>query len=92
MSKEWYFFFYFYSFKGQFVELLFFLIFLQVIEYIQFLREKVHKFEGSYQGWNTEPTKLMRWVSSCSNINVVCKMCKHIPFKVSWFLLLFIAN
>ncbi|KAK9278712.1 hypothetical protein L1049_028287 [Liquidambar formosana] len=34
---------------------------LEVIEYIQFLQEKVHKYEGSYQGWNHEPTKLMPW-------------------------------
>jgi len=38
-------------------------IFLQVIEYIQFLQEKVQKYEGSYQGWNHEPEKLMPWVS-----------------------------
>nr|WIE96078.1 basic helix-loop-helix transcription factor [Loropetalum chinense var. rubrum] len=34
---------------------------LEVIEYIQFLQEKVHKYEGSYQGWNHEPTKLIPW-------------------------------
>lgn len=34
---------------------------LEVIEYIQFLQEKVHKHEGSYQGWNNEPAKLMPW-------------------------------
>ncbi|GLT54141.1 hypothetical protein SLA2020_273660 [Shorea laevis] len=34
---------------------------LEVIEYIQFLQEKVHKHEGSYQGWNHEPEKLMPW-------------------------------
>ncbi|KAJ4822663.1 hypothetical protein Tsubulata_048765 [Turnera subulata] len=34
---------------------------LEVIEYIQFLQEKVHKYEGSYQGWNHEPEKLMAW-------------------------------
>lgn len=38
-------------------------IFLQVIEYIQFLQEKVQKYEGSYQGWNHEPEKLMPWVN-----------------------------
>ncbi|VFQ91312.1 unnamed protein product [Cuscuta campestris] len=30
---------------------------LEVIEYIQFLQEKVQKYEGSYQGWEHEPTK-----------------------------------
>ncbi|KAG5536370.1 hypothetical protein RHGRI_023964 [Rhododendron griersonianum] len=34
---------------------------LEVIEYIQFLQEKVDKYEGSYQGWNQEPPKLMPW-------------------------------
>ncbi|CAL5362432.1 hypothetical protein CsSME_00053805 [Camellia sinensis var. sinensis] len=34
---------------------------LEVIEYIQYLQEKVHKYEGSYQGWNQEPPKLMPW-------------------------------
>ncbi|PON82983.1 Basic helix-loop-helix transcription factor [Trema orientale] len=34
---------------------------LEVIEYIQFLQEKVQKYEGSYQGWNNEPTKLIPW-------------------------------
>ncbi|GAV71015.1 HLH domain-containing protein [Cephalotus follicularis] len=37
---------------------------LEVIEYIQFLQEKVHKYEGSYQGWNHEPAKLMPWRNS----------------------------
>ncbi|KAJ9140590.1 hypothetical protein P3X46_031222 [Hevea brasiliensis] len=32
---------------------------LEVIEYIQFLQEKVQKYEGSYQGWNHEPAKLV---------------------------------
>ncbi|KAG8639011.1 hypothetical protein MANES_14G089600v8 [Manihot esculenta] len=34
---------------------------LEVIEYIQFLQEKVQKYEGSYQGWNDEPAKLVPW-------------------------------
>ncbi|XP_026381082.1 transcription factor BIM2-like isoform X2 [Papaver somniferum] len=34
---------------------------LEVIEYIQFLQEKVTKYEGPYQGWNQEQTKLMPW-------------------------------
>ncbi|KAK3012725.1 hypothetical protein RJ639_009558 [Escallonia herrerae] len=36
---------------------------LEVIEYIQFLQEKVHKYEESYQ-WNHEPPKLMPWGNS----------------------------
>lgn len=36
-------------------------IHMQVIEYIQFLQEKVQKYEGSYQGWEHEPTKFP-WV------------------------------
>lgn len=36
--------------------------FLQVIEYIQFLQEKVHKYEDPYQGWSHEPPKIMPWV------------------------------
>ncbi|XP_021756146.1 transcription factor BIM2-like [Chenopodium quinoa] len=34
---------------------------LEVIEYVQLLQEKVQKYEGPYQGWSTEPTKLMPW-------------------------------
>ncbi|XP_052179884.1 transcription factor BIM1 isoform X3 [Diospyros lotus] len=37
---------------------------LEVIEYIQYLQEKVNKYEGSYQGWNQEPSKLMPWRNS----------------------------
>ncbi|XP_024929379.3 transcription factor BIM1 isoform X2 [Ziziphus jujuba] len=37
---------------------------LEVIEYIQFLQEKAHKYEGSYQGWNNESTKLTPWRSN----------------------------
>ncbi|PKA46330.1 Transcription factor BIM2 [Apostasia shenzhenica] len=35
---------------------------LEVIEYIQFLQEKVQKYESLYPGWNDENTKLMPWV------------------------------
>ncbi|XP_055826173.1 transcription factor BIM1 isoform X2 [Solanum dulcamara] len=31
---------------------------LEVIEYIHFLQEKVHKYEESYQGWDNEPLKV----------------------------------
>nr|WIE96184.1 basic helix-loop-helix transcription factor [Loropetalum chinense var. rubrum] len=37
---------------------------LEVIEYVQYLQEKVQKCEGSYQGWSAEPTKLMPWRNS----------------------------
>ncbi|CAN1796248.1 Transcription factor BIM1, partial [Linum perenne] len=37
---------------------------LEVIEYIQFLHEKVHKYEGPYQGWNLDPEKLAPWKSN----------------------------
>ncbi|KAL1569854.1 transcription factor BIM2-like [Salvia divinorum] len=37
---------------------------LEVIQYVQFLQEKVQKFEDSYQPWNSEPTKLMPWRNS----------------------------
>ncbi|CAN6727541.1 unnamed protein product [Malus baccata var. baccata] len=37
---------------------------LEVIEYVQYLQEKVHKYEGSYQGWSPEPAKLMPWRNS----------------------------
>lgn len=42
---------------------LIYLICLQVIEYVQYLQEKVQKYEGSYQGWSQEPSKLMPWVN-----------------------------
>ncbi|XP_011648566.1 transcription factor BIM1 isoform X1 [Cucumis sativus] len=32
---------------------------LEVVEYIQFLQEKVQKYEGSYQEWNHEMAKLV---------------------------------
>lgn len=34
---------------------------LEVIEYIQFLQEKVHKYEDPYQGWSHEPPKIIPW-------------------------------
>ncbi|KAK4279996.1 hypothetical protein QN277_011682 [Acacia crassicarpa] len=34
---------------------------LEVIEYIQFLQEKIQMYEQSYQGWNQEPMKLIPW-------------------------------
>ncbi|KAK8692988.1 hypothetical protein V6N13_070588 [Hibiscus sabdariffa] len=32
---------------------------LEVVEYIQFLQEKVNKYEGTYQGWSNAPSKLI---------------------------------
>ncbi|KAE9605618.1 hypothetical protein Lal_00025324 [Lupinus albus] len=37
---------------------------LEVIEYVQYLQEKVQKYEGSYPGWSPEPSKLMPWRNS----------------------------
>ncbi|XP_073270155.1 transcription factor BIM2-like isoform X1 [Primulina huaijiensis] len=37
---------------------------LEVIQYVQFLQEKVQKYEGPFQPWNSEPTKLMPWRNS----------------------------
>ncbi|KAD2804355.1 hypothetical protein E3N88_37732 [Mikania micrantha] len=37
---------------------------LEVIEYVKYLQERVQKYEGSYQGWSAEPTKLMPWRNS----------------------------
>ncbi|PNX80977.1 transcription factor BIM2-like protein, partial [Trifolium pratense] len=34
---------------------------LEVIEYIQFLKEKLQVYEQSYEGWSQEPTKLIPW-------------------------------
>ncbi|KAL6135471.1 hypothetical protein ACLB2K_067699 [Fragaria x ananassa] len=36
---------------------------LEVIGYIQFLHEKINLYEGSYQKWSPEPTKLTPWKS-----------------------------
>ncbi|KAM7510187.1 hypothetical protein LguiB_009062 [Lonicera macranthoides] len=39
---------------------------LEVIQYIQFLQEKLQMYEGTYQGWSLEqPTKLMPWKNNC---------------------------
>ncbi|XP_073145477.1 transcription factor BIM3-like isoform X4 [Henckelia pumila] len=34
---------------------------LEVIQYIQYLQEKLQMYEGTYQGWSPEPTKLAPW-------------------------------
>ncbi|WCJ25514.1 Transcription factor BIM2 [Euphorbia peplus] len=41
---------------------------LEVIEYVQFLQEKLQLYEGSCQGWSQEPTKLMPWKNQHSPI------------------------
>ncbi|KAA8542354.1 hypothetical protein F0562_023510 [Nyssa sinensis] len=45
---------------------------LEVIEYIQVLQEKVHKYEGSYQGWNHDPAKLMPWRNNHRPVRRFC--------------------
>jgi len=35
---------------------------LEVIEYIQFLQEKLNVYEGPYHDWSKEPKKLIPWV------------------------------
>jgi hypothetical protein len=37
----------------------FFLNHVQVIEYVQFLQDKLQIYEGSYEGWSQEPAKLL---------------------------------
>ena len=32
---------------------------MQVIEYVQFLQDKLQIYEGSYEGWSQEPAKLL---------------------------------
>ncbi|VFQ79558.1 unnamed protein product [Cuscuta campestris] len=34
---------------------------LEVIQYIQFLKDKIQMYEGPYQGWSPEPSKLTPW-------------------------------
>ncbi|KAL7153043.1 hypothetical protein ABFS83_04G138600 [Erythranthe nasuta] len=38
---------------------------LEVIDYIQFLQEKVNRCESSYNVWNHEPSKMMQWQRNC---------------------------
>lgn len=37
---------------------------LEVTQYIQFLHDKIQMYEGTYQGWSAEPSKLMPWRST----------------------------
>ena len=55
-------------------------VLLQVIEYVQFLQENVQKYEGTYQGWSSEPTKLIPWV--CFLLNAFCLLGLNIYFCV----------
>ncbi|KAL3336594.1 hypothetical protein AABB24_029311 [Solanum stoloniferum] len=36
----------------------------EVIQYVQYLQDTVQKYEGSYQPWSSEATKLMSWRNS----------------------------
>ncbi|XP_041007761.1 transcription factor BIM2-like isoform X2 [Juglans microcarpa x Juglans regia] len=38
---------------------------LEVIEYIQFLQDKLNMYEGQYHGWSPEPKKLIPWRNTC---------------------------
>lgn len=40
----------------------------EVIEYIQFLQERVRMFETTYQGWSPESTKLTPWRNNCGAV------------------------
>nr|WAK86091.1 transcription factor bHLH45 [Nothapodytes nimmoniana] len=40
---------------------------LEVIQYIQFLQENLQIYEGTYQGWQPEPSKLMAWRNNCGS-------------------------
>ncbi|KAK2999468.1 hypothetical protein RJ639_023144 [Escallonia herrerae] len=42
---------------------------LEVIQYIQFLQEKLQMYEGSYPGWSPEPSKLTPWRSNCGTVD-----------------------
>ncbi|XP_065854915.1 transcription factor BIM2 isoform X2 [Euphorbia lathyris] len=47
---------------------------LEVIEYIQFLQEKLQLYEGPCQGWSQEPTKLVPWESISDAENVAYQL------------------
>ncbi|KAK2986271.1 hypothetical protein RJ640_021840 [Escallonia rubra] len=42
---------------------------LEVIQYIQFLQEKLQMYEGTYPGWSSEPSKLTPWRSNCGTVD-----------------------
>ncbi|WVY93031.1 hypothetical protein V8G54_032119 [Vigna mungo] len=44
---------------------------LEVIEYIQFLQDKLQIYEKSYEGWSQEPTKLIPWVKLYATLKIV---------------------
>ncbi|KAJ4833091.1 hypothetical protein Tsubulata_001071 [Turnera subulata] len=39
-----------------------------VVEYIQFLQEKLQMYEGAYPGWSQEPAKLIPWKNHLSSV------------------------
>ncbi|KAF1002820.1 transcription factor BIM3-like [Apium graveolens] len=41
---------------------------LEVIQYIQFLQDRIQVFEETYQGWSPEFTKLTPWRSNCGAV------------------------
>ncbi|XP_059670494.1 transcription factor BIM2-like [Cornus florida] len=41
---------------------------LEVIRYIHLLQEKLNMYEGSYQGWSQESSKLMPWKNNCGPV------------------------
>ena len=54
---------------------------MQVIEYIQFLQDKVQKYEGPYPGWNQELSKPMPSVKLQSFICFCMHHCSiHMTF------------
>ncbi|CAL5370762.1 unnamed protein product [Camellia sinensis] len=46
---------------------------LEVIQYIQFLQEKLQLYEGPYQSWGQEPSKLIPWWKLRTRLSCVCK-------------------
>ncbi|KAK1436501.1 hypothetical protein QVD17_02281 [Tagetes erecta] len=55
---------------------------LEVIEYIQFLQEKVHKYEDSCRGWNNEPPTTISWNNNQRPTNGFTEQ-PHIQNRVS---------
>ncbi|XXG63165.1 hypothetical protein AAC387_Pa05g1412 [Persea americana] len=60
---------------------------LEVIEYIQFLQEKVHKYETAFPGWNQDSMKLTTWKHSqgsggnTADLSRVIKNGPGLPYK-----------
>lgn len=47
------------------------MFYMQVIEYIRFLKEKLNMYEEPYQGWSSEPRKLTPWVITFDPIDKI---------------------